>query len=59
MFEVNDIVKMKNDTEINPLNVVRENELGVVLDKTVPNYFLVKFTNTVEWVDGNKLVKVQ
>lgn len=59
MFEVNDIVKMKNDTEISPLNVVRENELGVVLDKTVPNYFLVKFTNTVEWVDGNKLVKVQ
>lgn len=59
MFEVNDIVKMKNNTEVSPLNVIKENELGVVLDKTVPNYFLVKFTNTVEWVDGNKLVKVQ
>lgn len=59
MIRINDIVKMKSDTEVTPLNVVKANELGVVIDRTVPNYYLVKFANGTEWVDGDKLVKVQ
>ena len=33
---------------------------GVIIDETVPNYFLVKFANDdVQWIDGKYLTVIK
>ena len=51
-------VILKGRTEIKPLFFLDSNVLGVIIDKTVPNYYLVKFEDFgAYWVSGDKLVK--
>lgn len=60
-FRIGDIVMInKEKVEVTPLNFVREGMIASVIDRTVPNYYRVKFTNgQVEWIDGKYLKKVQ
>lgn len=53
-----DIVVVKEEIEASPLSFVKPSVLGTVIDKTVPNYCLVKFSNgQLEWLDAKHLKK--
>lgn len=59
IFNKFDTVKLIERTEIKPLFFINDDVTGVVMDKTFPNYFLVKFENLgCYWVDGCKLERV-
>ena len=53
-----DRVELKERTEVSPLVFIDKNIEGIVIDQTVPNYYLVKFDNNegAYWVDGKHLI---
>ena len=54
-------VKMTNTyVEVTTLHVIPKAMFGVIVDETVPNYFLVKFANgDVQWIDGKYLTVIK
>ncbi len=53
-----DRVNLKGRTEIANCFYLDENVKGLIIDQTVPNYYLVKFDNYgAYWVDGKYLKK--
>ena len=59
-FRKFDIVKLVKRTEVENLLFLDETVLGVVTDRTVPDYYLVKFEGYgAYWVDGSKLQLVK
>lgn len=55
-FKYLDRVELKERTEVSPLVFIDENIEGIVIDQTVPNYYLVKFDiYGVFWIDGKHL----
>ena len=44
-MKINDITMTNTDVEVTPLHVIPKAMFGVIIDETVPNYFLVKFAN--------------
>ena len=49
-------VKLVERTEVVPTLYIENDVLGLVIDKTVPNYYLVKFVGYgAYWLEGNKL----
>ena len=56
IFKYLDRVELKERTEVSPLVFINNNIEGLVIDQTVPNYYLVKFDNYgVYWIDGQYL----
>jgi len=56
-FKQFDEVVLKERTEISPLFYINSGIKGVVMDKTVPEYYLVRFEGYgAYWVDGSKLI---
>lgn len=46
-------VVLRDRTEVAPACFINDNVLGVITDKTVPNYYLVKFEDYGSyWIDG-------
>ena len=59
-MKINDIIITNKETEVKPLHVIPKAMFGVIIDETVPNYFLVKFANgDVQWIDGECLTVVK
>lgn len=57
-FNEFDIVKLIETTEVVPATFIEVGTMGVVMDKTVPDYYLVKFEKYgVYWVDGKHLIR--
>lgn len=57
-FNEFDIVTLAETTEVEPALFIKAGTVGVVMDKTVPDYYLVKFeVYGVYWVDGKHLIK--
>ena len=57
-IEVNDRVRVNKTFEAEPLSYLYEGEKGIVIDKSVPNYYQVKFLYKLYWVDGKHLEKI-
>lgn len=59
-MKINDLIITNTDVEVTPLHVIPKAMFGVIIDKTVPNYFLVKFANDdVQWIDGKYLTVIK
>lgn len=59
-MKIGNVVITNKDAEVTPLHVIPKSMFGVIVDETVPNYFLVKFANgDVQWIDGEHLVVVK
>lgn len=57
-FRKFDIVELIDRTEIKPLFYIDKNVLGVVMDDTCTDYYLVRFEGQgAYWVSGSKLKK--
>ena len=57
-FRKFDIVELIDRTEIKPLFYIDKNVLGVVMDDTCIDYYLVRFEgHGGYWVSGSKLKK--
>lgn len=57
-FHKFDIVRLKGRTEIENAFYLDETVIGVVTDRTVPDYYLVKFEGHGSyWVEGCKLTR--
>lgn len=55
-FKYLDRVELKERREVSPLVFISEGIEGIVIDKTCPNYYLVKFDiYGVYWIDGQYL----
>ena len=55
-FKYLDRVELKERTEVSPLVFIDKNIEGLVIDQTVPNYYLVKFDiHGVFWINGEHL----
>lgn len=55
-FKYLDRVELIERTEVSPLVFIDKNIEGIVIDQTVPNYYLVKFNiHGVFWIDGERL----
>ena len=55
-FHIFDIVELIDRTEIEPNFFINPDVIGVVKDRTTPDYYLVKFEGYgAYWVAGNKL----
>lgn len=55
-FNNYDFVVLIKRTEIAPCFYIDEDVLGVVIDRTTPDYYLVKFEGYgAYWVEGRKL----
>ena len=58
-IRIHDFVVTKRDVDVGIQGYIREGEMGVVVDTTVPNYCLVNFMNNqMEWIDAKYLKKV-
>lgn len=58
-FEIFDEVRLVKRTEIENGFFLDERIKGLVIDETVPNYYLVRFENHgAYWVDGKHLNKI-
>ena len=62
-MKINDVVMIKQDVEVSPLNIVKKATIAKVLDFTAPNYVLIKYANDNNydcvWIDGEYLVVVK
>ena len=59
MFNKFDTVKLVEKTEIKPCFYINNDVSGVVMDRTFPNYYLVRFEGYgAYWVDGCKLERM-
>ena len=59
-FNINDNIMVTKDVEVSPLNFVRQGLTGIVIDETVPNYYLIKTKNNgCYWIDGEYLVRIK
>ena len=59
-MKINDLTMTNTDVEVTPLHVIPKAMFGVIIDETVPNYFLVKFANDdVQWIDGKYLTVIK
>ena len=57
-FNNYDFVTLIERTEIVPCLYIDNNVTGIVIDKTVPDYYLVKFEGYgAYWVEGKHLIK--
>jgi hypothetical protein len=57
-FNNYDFVTLIERTEIVPCLFIDNNVTGIVIDKTVPDYYLVKFEGYgAYWVEGKHLIK--
>lgn len=57
-FHKFDIVQLKGRTEVSNALYLDNTILGVVIDRTVPDYYLVRFEGYgAYWVDGSKLMR--
>lgn len=57
-FNKFDIVKLINKTEIKPCFSIDKDVLGVVMDSTTPDYYLVRFEGYgAYWIEGCKLIR--
>lgn len=55
-FSYYETVVLKEKTEVTPTLFIDNNVLGIIIDKTVPNYYLVKFEDYgCYWLDGKLL----
>lgn len=59
VLNVFDIVVVMKDVEVTPLNYVKAGTVATIIDKTCPNYFLIKWNNGCEWIDGKYIDKLQ
>ena len=56
----NDVVMVKQDVEVSPLNIVKRGTFGKVIDFTVPNYAHVKFADGgYAWIDKKYLTVIK
>ena len=59
-MKINDLIITNKAAEVKPLHVIPKAMFGVIVDETVPNYFLVKFANgDVQWIDGKYLTVIK
>ncbi len=57
-FKYLDKVQLAETTEVNNCFFLNKGTEGLVIDQTVPNYYLVKFDKVgCYWIDGKHLVK--
>ena len=57
-FKEFDLVKMISTTEVTPGLFIEIGTMGVVIDITTPDYYLVRFEKYgAYWVDGKYLLK--
>ena len=58
-FRIGDIVVTTEKLDATILNYIEKGSVGAVIDKTVPNYYRVRFngSDTLEWIDGKYLKK--
>ncbi len=58
-LKIFDIVELKERTEISPCFYIDGNTKGIIMETTVPNYYLVKFEDYgAYWIDGKHLNKI-
>ena len=59
----NDVVFVNQDVEVSPLNTVKRGTFGKVIDFTVPNYVLIKYSNDNKydcvWIDKEYLAVIK
>ena len=59
----NDVVFVREDVEVRPLNFVKKATIAKVLDFTVPNYVLIKYANDNNydcvWIDKKYLTVIK
>ena len=55
--KINDVVRVEETVEVEPLNFVKEGTVAVVTDETEPNYARIKFGYRSVWID-KKYLKV-
>lgn len=59
-FSINDHIMVIKDVEVSPLNFVKRGLTGIIIDETVPNYYLIKTkSNGCYWIDGEYLVQIK
>ena len=59
-MKIGNIIITNREAEVTPLHIIPKAMFGVIIDETVPNYFLVKFANDdVQWIDGKYLTVVK
>ena len=62
-MKINDVVMVKQDVEVSPLNIVKKATIAKVLDFTVPNYVLIKYSNDNNydcvWIDKKYLTVIK
>ena len=62
-MKINDVVMVNKDVEVSPLHVVKKATIAKVLDFTVPNYVLIKYSNDNNydcvWIDKKYLTVIK
>ena len=62
-MKINDLVFVREDVEVSPLNFVKKATIAKVLDFTVPNYVLIKYANDNNydyvWIDKKYLTVIK
>ena len=62
-MKINDVVFVREDVEVSPLNFVKKATIAKVLDFTVPNYVLIKYANDNNydcvWIDKKYLTVIK
>lgn len=58
-FREYDLVKLIDDTEIEPAYWFKKGAIGMVVDTCFPGYYKVKFQEGFYWVNGCRLEKVK
>ena len=62
-MKINDVVFVREDVEVSPLNFVKKATIAKVLDFTVPNYVVIKYANDNNydcvWIDKKYLTVIK
>ena len=62
-MKINDVVFVNQDVEVSPLNIVKKATIAKVIDFTVPNYVLIKYSNNNNydcvWIDKKYLTVIK
>ena len=62
-MKINDVVFVREDVEVSPLNFVKKATIAKVLDFTIPNYVLIKYANDNNydcvWIDKKYLTVIK
>lgn len=62
-MKINDVVFVNQDVEVSPLNIVKKATIAKVIDFTVPNYVLIKYSNDNNydcvWMDKKYLTVIK